>query len=85
MEFHMNYEERDTYGMYRIGGNAWPEANGHSGPGPRLMGTDTLNGNDVFNEKDEDLGCPRRLNIDHPRRLNIDQGIWVAIEYCNCG
>ena len=49
----MNYEQRDTYGMYKIGSNGSQQLDGHQGPGPRLMGADTLNGNDVFNEKDE--------------------------------
>ena len=77
MEFHMNYEDRDTDGMYRIGGNAWPEANGHSGPGPRLMGTDTLNGNDVFNEKDEDLGDIKEIMLD----LKTGRVCYAALSY----
>ena len=60
----MNYEERDTYGMYKIGSDGSPHANGHHGPGPRLMGADTLNGNDVFNEKDEDLGDIKEFMLD---------------------
>ena len=60
----MNYEERDTYGMYKIGSNGAPHADGHHGPGPRLMGADTLNGNDVFNEKDEDLGDIKEFMLD---------------------
>ncbi len=60
----MNYEERDTYGMYKIGSNGLPHADGHHGPGPRLMGADTLNGNDVFNEKDEDLGDVKEFMLD---------------------
>ena len=35
----MNYETRDTYGMYK---NTYD-----NGPGPRLMGADTLIGNDI--------------------------------------
>jgi len=52
----MNYEERDTYGMYkgRLGG----------GPGPRLMGADTLVGNDVYNHKGEDLGDIKEIMLD---------------------
>lgn len=52
----MNYEERDTYGMYK-------SSNG-DGPGPELMGADTLNGNDVYNEKDEDLGEIKEIMLD---------------------
>ena len=77
MEFHMNYEERDTYGMYRIGGNAWPEASGHSGPGPRLMGADTLHGNDVYNEKDEDLGDIKEFMLD----MNTGRVSYAVLSY----
>lgn len=52
----MNYEERDTYGMYkgRLGG----------GPGPQLMGADTLVGNDVYNHNGEDLGDIKEIMLD---------------------
>ena len=57
----MNYEERDPYGIYRgsngdnsaVGGFD-PEIN--QGPGPRLMGANTLIGNDVYNQDGDDLG-----------------------------
>ena len=52
----MNYETRDTYGMYKSHGN--------QGPGPRLMGADTLIGNDVYNHKDEDLGDIKEIMLD---------------------
>jgi sporulation protein YlmC with PRC-barrel domain len=52
----MNYETRDTYGMYNN--------NYHSGPGPRLMGADTLNGNDVYNAENEDLGDIKEIMLD---------------------
>ena len=39
-----NYISRDTYGMYKNSG---------SGPGPALMGADTLIGNDVYNQANE--------------------------------
>ena len=60
----MNYEQRDTYGMYKVGTHGSPHANGHQGPGPHLMGADTLNGNDVYNEKDEDLGDIKEIMLD---------------------
>ena len=44
----MSYEDNDTYGMYT--------SNNVEGPGPRLMGADTLIGNDVYSQDDEDLG-----------------------------
>lgn len=61
----MNYEERDTYGMYK-GGLTDSTATGkwHHGPGPQLMGADTLNGNDVYNQKDEDLGDIKEIMLD---------------------
>src|SRR3569833_2528852 len=51
----MGYEERDTSGMYKSYGE---------GPGPRLMGADTLMGEDVYNHKDEDLGDIKEIMID---------------------
>lgn len=50
-----NYTARDTYGMY---------TRQDSGPGPQLMGADTLMGNDVFNRDDENLGDIKELMID---------------------
>jgi sporulation protein YlmC with PRC-barrel domain len=52
----MSYEDRDPYGMYksRLG----------SGPGPTLMGADTLIGNDVYNQQDEDLGDIKEIMLD---------------------
>jgi sporulation protein YlmC with PRC-barrel domain len=52
----MNYKSRDTYGMYKN--------ENHAGPGPRLMGADTLNGNDVYNNDDEDLGDIKEIMLD---------------------
>ena len=52
----MNYVEQDTFGIYR----------NHTGPGPRLMGANTLDGNDVFNKQDEDLGDVKEIMIDVP-------------------
>lgn len=50
-----NYISRDTYGMYR---------NTEGGPGPALMGADTLIGNDVYNSADEKLGSIKELMIE---------------------
>ena len=50
-----DYVTRDKYGMYA----------GHSdGPGPTLMGADTLNGNDVYNADGEDLGDIKEFMIE---------------------
>lgn len=53
----MNYETRDTYGMYKV-------AQKNDGPGPRLMGADTLIGNDVYNLDNEDLGDIKEIMLD---------------------
>lgn len=50
-----NYISRDTYGMYK---------NTEGGPGPSLMGADTLIGNDVYNTADESLGTIKELMIE---------------------
>jgi len=50
----MNYEDRDTYGIYK----------NHAGPGPRLMGADTLVGDDVCNRKGERLGDIKEIMLD---------------------
>ena len=50
-----NYVTRDNFGMY---------ANKESGPGPALMGADTLLGNDVYNKDGQDLGDIKEFMID---------------------
>ncbi len=60
----MNYEDRDTYGMYKITTNSNPDPDTSPGPGPELMGADTLSGNDVYNQKDEDLGDIKEIMLD---------------------
>jgi len=50
-----NYISRDNYGMYSTAG---------AGPGPALMGADTLLGNDVYNKDGEDLGEIKEFMID---------------------
>jgi sporulation protein YlmC with PRC-barrel domain len=52
-----NYVSRDTYGMYKDYGTT-------GGPGPSLMGADTLLGNDVYNAADENLGNIKEFMID---------------------
>ena len=56
----MNYETRDTYGMYK--------SHSKDGPGPRLMGADTLIGNDVHNLEDDDVGSIKEI------MLNVAEG-----------
>jgi sporulation protein YlmC with PRC-barrel domain len=51
-----NYVSRDIYGMYKN--------TAQKGPGPALMGADTLLGNDVYNLADEKLGTIKEFMID---------------------
>jgi len=62
----MNYETRDTYGIYKVYNQ------NHSGPGPRLMGANTLIGNSVCNLENEDIGEIKEI------MLNVANG---NIEY----
>ena len=57
LETNMSYLDRDTYGIYRSGEDT-------EGPGPRLMGADTLIGEDVYNRQDEDLGDIKEIMLD---------------------
>ena len=50
-----NYITRDSLGMY---------ATSTTGPGPALMGANTLLGNDVYNKDGEDLGDIKEFMID---------------------
>lgn len=50
-----NYITRDNYGMY---------ANSSDGPGPALMGADTLLGNDVCNNEGDSLGDIKEFMVD---------------------
>lgn len=59
----MNYEDRDTYGMYKTVTNGDSATGRSPHPGPELMGADTLNGNDVYNLKDEDLGDIKEIML----------------------
>lgn len=52
----MSYASRDKYGMYKNTGIA--------GPGPSLMGADTLIGDSVVNANDEDLGDIKDIMLD---------------------
>ncbi len=50
-----NYVTRDNFGMY---------ARSSDGPGPALMGANTLIGNDVYNKDGEDLGDVKEIMTD---------------------
>jgi len=53
----MNYVERDTLGMYA-------RSKDHAGPGPALMGADTLLDTDVCNTQGESLGDIKEIMLD---------------------
>ena len=55
-EVEMSYEDRDADGMY--------VDKGHKGPGPELMGAETLIGNHVHNLKNEHLGEIKEIMLD---------------------
>lgn len=70
----MNNEERNTDGMFKFSTS--------SGPEPELMGADTLDGTDVYNEKDEDLGDIKEtmLNIRNGRISNaVPYGRFMSV------
>lgn len=52
----MSYLDRDEYGIYKKTSNG--------GPGPDVLGANTLIGNDVCNQSGEDLGDIKELMID---------------------
>ncbi len=52
----MSYADRDRYGMYKDTRN--------TGPGPALMGADTLIGDSVVNAAEEDLGDIKEIMLD---------------------
>jgi len=60
----MNYEDRDTLGMYKVNNAGGPGPEARRGPGPEIMGANTLVGNDVYNEKHEDLGDIKEIMLD---------------------
>lgn len=58
----MNYQENDVFGIYR---NSFDQTTGSDhGPGPDLMGADTLIGNNVYNHKDENIGDIKEIMLD---------------------
>ncbi|GAB3473391.1 hypothetical protein GCM10027321_47110 [Massilia terrae] len=52
----MSYMDRDKYGMYKD--------KSRTGPGPALMGADTLIGDTVVNGADDDLGDIKEIMLD---------------------
>jgi sporulation protein YlmC with PRC-barrel domain len=60
----MNYEERDPFGMYKVPTTASAGPDARHGPGPHLMGAETLIGNAVYNRDSEDLGEIKEIMLD---------------------
>lgn len=60
----MNYTQRDPLGMYKIPAKPPLGPSTRQGPGPELMGADTLIGNSVFNHSDEDIGSIKEIMLD---------------------
>ncbi len=60
----MNYEQSDTFGMYKVSHDGTPGPDVRVRPGPGMMGANTLIGNDVFNHKDEELGDIKEIMLD---------------------
>lgn len=58
----MNYLEKDAYGIYK--NPAYGNLPKEHGPGPALMGADTLLGNDVYNPAGDDLGDIKEILLD---------------------
>lgn len=67
---HMNYLERDTYGIYKSAQHGNPPLGTDHGPGPGLMGAYTLIGNDVYNPAGDDLGDVKEILLNmHTGRI----------------
>jgi len=60
----VNYEDRDTLGMYKASRGGGPGPDVRRGPGPEIMGADTLVGNGVYNQNDENLGDIKEIMLD---------------------
>src|SRR6187549_1088476 len=66
----MNYQVRDNYGVYK-GDYVRP------GPGPRLMGADTLIGNEVYTEDDTKIGNVKEIMLN----TNTGEVSYVVLSY----
>jgi sporulation protein YlmC with PRC-barrel domain len=65
----MSYADRDKYGMYK--------RPGHAGPGPALMGADTLIGDSVVNGTEETLGDIKEIMLD----MNTGQVAYAVLAF----
>ena len=63
----MNNAENDSNGIYKLGLADDPSGSGPSvrrGPGPELMGANTLIGNEVFNLQGQNVGEVKEIMLD---------------------
>jgi sporulation protein YlmC with PRC-barrel domain len=67
----MSYKDRDKYGMYK------DTAGTSAGPGPALMGADTLLGDSVVNGADENLGDIKEIMLD----MNTGQVAYAVLAF----
>ena len=65
----MGYADRDKYGIYK--------GRSHAGPGPALMGADTLIGDGVVNGDGQDLGDIKEIMLD----MNTGQVAYVVLAF----
>jgi sporulation protein YlmC with PRC-barrel domain len=65
----MSYADRDKYGMYKDTGSP--------GPGPTLMGADTLLGDGVVNGANENLGDIKEIMLD----MNTGQVAYAVLAF----
>lgn len=65
----MSYADRDKYGIYKTSTSA--------GPGPALMGADTLIGDSVVNGLEEDLGDIKEIMLD----MNTGQVAYAVLAF----
>jgi sporulation protein YlmC with PRC-barrel domain len=67
----MSYIDRDKYGIYKYRDSA------DAGPGPALMGADTLIGDSVVNGAEEDLGDIKEIMLD----MNTGQVAYAVLSF----
>lgn len=74
----MNHnEERDTYGMYKSTAGVSPGPDMERGPGPYLMGANTLIGDGVYNSADENLGDIKEIMLD----MRTGQVVYAVLSF----
>jgi sporulation protein YlmC with PRC-barrel domain len=66
----MSYADRDKYGMYK-------DTTTSAGPGPSLMGADTLLGDGVVNGANQDLGDIKEIMLD----MNTGQVAYAVLAF----